>query len=352
MRVALVFGGRSSEHEVSLRSADSVRSALQQSNHEVVDIGITPAGRWLVGEGARLMLGSDAVDRIHSGLPQLPDRPSRAALGQVDVVFPLLHGPNGEDGSLQGLLELANVPYVGCGVLSSALVMDKVMAKQVLGSAGMPQTPYLAVDVQELQSARSTVEARIEAVLTYPMFVKPANLGSSVGISRVADQTQLHPALDLAAAYDLTVLVEHAVPQARELEVSVLGHHAPQASVPGEIVPSNEFYDYEAKYHNPGTQLLIPAPVPQAMAARLQAMAIQAFQLLRGCGMARVDFLVDGNSHTIYLNELNTIPGFTSVSMYPKLWEASGVSYAQLIDRLLAIALDRHARKQALKTSI
>ncbi len=352
MRVALVFGGRSSEHEVSLRSADSVRAALLQSNHEVVDIGITPAGRWLVGEGAQLMLESDGVDRIRSGLPQLPDRPSRAALGQVDVVFPVLHGPNGEDGSLQGLLELANVPYVGCGVLGSALAMDKVITKQLLGHAGIPQTPYLAVAVHDLHRARSEVEARIEATLTYPLFVKPANLGSSVGISRVEDRTELAPALDLAAAYDLTLLVETAVPHARELEVSVLGHHNPEASVPGEIVPSNQFYDYRAKYHNPDTRLLIPAPVPAAMAACLQTMAIQAFRLLRGCGMARVDFLVAGDSHTIYLNELNTIPGFTAVSMYPKLWEASGVSYAQLIDRLLAIALDRHTRKQALKTSI
>ncbi len=352
MRVALIFGGRSGEHEVSLRSAESVRTALIQGNHEVIDIGITPAGRWLVGEGARLMLESEAGDRIHSGLPQLPDRPSRAALGQVDVVFPILHGPNGEDGSMQGLLELANVPYVGCGVLGSALAMDKIMAKQVLGSAGIPQTPYLAVVAHELEGDRTAVESRIEATLTYPIFVKPANLGSSLGVSYVPARSFLHAALDLAAIYDVNLLIEEAVPNVRELEVSVLGHHAPEASVPGEVVPSRDFYDYDAKYHDPDTQLLVPAPVSKAMASCLQSMAVRAFSLLRGCGMARVDFLIDDSRQAIYLNELNTIPGFTSVSMYPKLWEASGVSYAQLMDRLIAIAIERHASKQSLKTSI
>ncbi len=352
MRVALIFGGHSSEHAVSLRSAQSVRAALQQGGHEVIDIGITPAGRWLVGEGARLMLESDIVDRIHSGLPQLPDRPSRAALGQVDVVFPLLHGPNGEDGSLQGLLEMANVPYVSCGVLGSALAMDKIMTRQVLASAGIPQTPYLAISKHVLDRDRTTVEARIETNLTYPLFVKPANLGSSVGISRVPDRAHLSPALDRATTYDLHILVEQAVPHVRELEVGVLGHHDPEASVPGEVVCRHEFYDYEAKYHDPDTQLLIPAPVSSDLTVRLQAMAIEVFQLLRGCGMARVDFLVDDTSHTIYLNEVNTIPGFTSVSMYPKLWAASGVSYPQLMERLITIALERHTATQALQVSL
>lgn len=377
MRIALIFGGRSSEHEVSLHSAASIRTALTAAGHEVVDIGITRTGQWLVGENVALMLDEPAgtpwpsglshlPERLRgipqilapglggpdSGLPHLPDRPSRAALGQVDVVFPMLHGPNGEDGALQGLLEMANVPYVGCGVLSSALAMDKTVAKRLLAAAGIRQTPYLHFHAPDLVPAYlDAVVARIEARLSYPLFVKPANMGSSVGISRATDAQTLVAGLQTACAYDEKVLVEKAVPKARELEVSVLGWHEPEASVVGEVVSGREFYDYEAKYHAADTQLLIPAPIPEALGHTLQHLAIQAFRLLEGCGMGRVDFLVEADTHKVFLSEVNTIPGFTATSMYPKMWEASGLSYGDLLQRLIHIARERHARKQQLKTT-
>lgn len=352
MRIALVFGGRSSEHEVSLRSARNVRAALTRAGHEVLDIGVTRAGRWLVGENAQLIVSPEVSDRQDSGLPHLPDRPSRAALGQVDVVFPIMHGPNGEDGTLQGLLELANVPYVGCGVLGSALAMDKAVAKKLLGAAGIPQTPYRCFHAPEIEADVANVVARIEAAFAYPLFVKPANMGSSVGVSRVTDAASLARALQLAQQYDAKVLAEAAVPRARELEVSVLGWYELQASVPGEVIPNNEFYDYDAKYRDPQTRLLIPAPVTRALATTLQDLAMQVFRLLEGCGMGRVDFLMEADSGKVYVNEINTLPGFTSASMYPKLWEASGLDYGELMQRLLDLALERHARKQRRKTTI
>lgn len=353
MRIGLMFGGRSGEHAVSLLSAASVRATLRRAGHEVLDIGVTETGRWLVGQNATLMLeATRPPDRTVSDLPMLPDRPSRAALGQVDVVFPLIHGPNGEDGSVQGLLELANVPYVGCGILGSALAMDKTMTKRILGAAGLLQVRHQVVKTHEWTQNRQWIMDLIEGELDYPLFVKPANLGSSLGVSRVRTRAELGPALDLASQYGFKLLVEAAVPNVRELEVSVLGCDEIIASVPGEIVPRGEFYDYEAKYHDPDTELCIPADVAPETVATLHSMAIESFRLLDGCGMARVDFLMDDLTGTIYLNELNTIPGFTAVSMYPKLWAASGLDYAALLERLMELAIKRHTRKQRLKTTL
>ena len=350
MKVALIYGGRSSEHEVSLRSAASVRTTLAGAGHDIVDMAISPDGRWLTGPEARTLLAAGPAPRSEG--PHLPDRTTRSALADVEVVFPILHGPHGEDGTVQGLLELAGLPYVGSGVLGSALAMDKAVARPLLQAAGLPMVAHrtLRLDTEE-DVAQQDPDALAEE-LGMPLFVKPSNMGSSVGVSRVDAVAGLLPALRTARAFDNKVLVETAVPNARELEVSVLGDRHPQASLPGEIRPGNEFYDYEAKYADTGSELLVPAPVSEEMTAALQAMSIRAFMTLDCCGMARVDFLLDPADHTIHLNEVNTIPGFTSISMYPKMWEASGLPYAELLNRLLDIAVARHRRRQRLKTTM
>jgi D-alanine-D-alanine ligase len=267
-------------------------------------------------------------------------------------VFPVLHGPYGEDGTVQGLLELANIPYVGCGVLASAAGMDKAVMKMLFAARGLPVGPYLAVVRREWEAGANGIAARVERDLRYPVFVKPANLGSSVGISKARAREEFDAAMSLALEFDRKVVIEAAVPNAREIECSVLGNDDPQASVPGEVIPSREFYDYQAKYIDEGSQTLIPAPLTDEQATAIRRMAVDAFRAVDGAGMARVDFLMDRETGDIVLNEVNTIPGFTTISMYPKMWEATGLSYAALIDRLITLAIERHAEKQKLRTSI
>ncbi|HYR90437.1 MAG TPA: D-alanine--D-alanine ligase family protein [Terriglobia bacterium] len=345
-RVGVIFGGRSGEHEVSLRSAESILKSIDRSRYDVVPIGITPEGRWLAAKNALgLIPAKDAIQKtLTAGEPiTLPAEP--AAQGIVDVIFPVLHGTYGEDGTMQGLLELANVPYVGAGVLGSAVGMDKDVMKRLLRDAGLPIVDYWSLRKLEIDTF---VEKRFKD-LPYPVFVKPANLGSSVGISKVHGPEELRKALDAAAEYDRKIVVEQGV-DAREIEISVLGNDDPIASVAGEIVPSREFYDYEAKYVDDDSRLIIPAVLTEAAAEEAQRIALSAFKVLECSGMARVDLFLENGSGKFYVNEINTLPGFTTISMYPKLWEASGISYSELIDRLIALAIERHAEKNKLRT--
>jgi len=273
-------------------------------------------------------------------------------LAAVDVVFPVLHGPYGEDGTVQGLLELANVPYVGAGVLGSAVGMDKAVMKTLFIARNLPVGPYMVVLRPEWSANAEAITGRVTEELRYPVFVKPANLGSSVGISKAKSELDLRTAMELALQFDRKIVIEAAVPQAREIECAVLGNDEPEASMPGEIIPSREFYDYQAKYLDEGSRTVIPAPLTDAQTQEIRTMAIAAFKAIDCAGMARVDFLLAGDSGVLYLNELNTIPGFTTISMYSKMWEASGLSYPALIDRLIALALERHAEKQQLRTSM
>jgi len=340
--------------------------AVDPEKYEVVPIGITREGRWLLGSSADKLLpgvlenGKPVTASVVPTGPRfiaLDPKSSRQLSGrplsrrgatdvrpEIDVIFPLLHGTFGEDGTVQGLLELADIPYVGAGVLGSAAGMDKDLMKRVFRDARIPVVPWVTVLRSEWEHDPQPVLASIQGKLGYPLFVKPANLGSSVGITKVHDAKELKPALDLAAEYDRKILVEKGV-DAREIECSVLGNDSPQASVPGEIVPVNEFYDYEAKYVKEGSQLIIPANLRPRQTRRVQQLAVQSFRAIDGAGMARVDFLLDRRTAAIFVNEINTIPGFTPISMYPKLWEASGVPYAKLIDRLVELALERHQEK-------
>ncbi|MBI5472437.1 MAG: D-alanine--D-alanine ligase [Ignavibacteriae bacterium] len=360
LRVGVIFGGRSGEHEVSLVSATSIIHALDTNKYDVVPIGITPDGRWISSERSLDMLKS------RSGLETEPERflipePNRRALmslngdvnagARLDVVFPVVHGTCGEDGTLQGLLELANIPYVGAGVLASAVGMDKIIQKQLHKHAGLPVVKYVWFHSAECRSVPKKLAASVEKALRYPVFVKPSNTGSSVGISKAHTRKELLVALDVAAGYDRKVIVEEGVKNAREIEVSVLGNETPIASLPGEIIPSNEFYDYDAKYVDGKSVAVIPAKLPAAVVKTIRALAVKAFTVLDAAGMARVDFFVTKKSNRIVLNEINTIPGFTSISMYPKLWEATGISYSDLLDRLIGLALERHAQKNALRTA-
>lgn len=360
LRVGVIFGGQSGEHEVSLVSASSVIDALDKEKYDVVPIGITHEGRWISSREALHLLkekrvGSKEPERF---LVPEPNRRSLVSLDgtstddmRLDVVFPLVHGTYGEDGTLQGLLELANIPYVGAGVLASAVGMDKVIQKQLHGNAGLPVVKYLWFSSSAYRANPKKVMAEIGKRLKYPLFVKPANTGSSVGISKVHERKELPDALALAAEFDRKVIVEQGVNNAREIEVSVLGNDRPIASVPGEIIPSNEFYDYDAKYVDGKSVAVIPAKLPRAVAEKVRTIAVKAFTVLDCAGMARVDFFVTRKTHRIVLNEINTIPGFTSISMYPKLWAASGIPYPELLDRLIRLALDRHAEKSAIRTS-
>jgi len=361
LRVGLLFGGRSVEHDVSIVSATSIRNALDRSRYEVSLIGVDPEGRWHLAQDAREL--SAVLRDTGVFLPAMPGqtmlRPSdpeavkKGALGaaaRLDVVFPIIHGRGGEDGSLQGLLELADVPYVGSGVLSSALQMDKDFAKRLLAGAGLPVTPWIGFSASTLAriGPRGAAE-RAEAELGLPAFAKPANSGSSIGISRADTLSELVAAIALAQRYDRKVLVESAV-DAREIEVAVLGNDEPEASVCGEIRAHRRFYDYQAKYHDDSTELFIPAELEPHESEQLRAMAVAAFRALDGEGMARVDFLFDRHTRRAYVNELNSLPGFTSVSMYPKLWEASGLPYPRLLDRLIELAIERHDRRSKLET--
>ena len=357
LRVGILFGGRSGEHEVSVVSASSVIRALNPEKYEAVPIGISKDGRWLVGSGAQKML----PDVLKSGeRVSLPADPTSASLvplspGQpsvkVDVVFPVLHGTFGEDGTVQGLLELAGLPYVGAGVLASAVGMDKDVQKRLFEAAGIPTVPFLVLRRSEWEHNREDIVRLVIERFRFPLFVKPATAGSSVGMTRVKTAEEIAPAIDTAAEFGLKILIERGV-DAREIEVSVLGNDDVQASVPGEIVPHREFYDYQAKYLEEGTQLIIPAELTPEQVAKFQEYAVRAFRAIDGTGMARCDFFLERGTGNIYVNELNTIPGFTSISMYPKLWEASGLPYSQLVDRLIELALELHREKARTKYSI
>ncbi|MBB6146152.1 D-alanine-D-alanine ligase [Silvibacterium bohemicum] len=400
LRVGVLFGGRSGEHEVSLLSAASVLKAINRKKYEIVPIGITKGGRWVTSSDAERLLGGDSgtlpasTERnLRAGDPEttsaaavlargesviVPPVPSdgktgtlvpfeteakglelraNAASGPVlnlDVIFPVLHGTFGEDGTIQGLFELAGIAYVGSGVLGSAAGMDKDVMKRLFAAAKLPIPRHVSFLRAEWESGAKKIIAKIEGALKYPLFVKPANLGSSVGITKVHNRKELAPAIDTAAGFDRKIVVEQGVGgkkgKARELEVAVLGNDRPEASVVGEIVPGKEFYDYEAKYLSEGSYPIIPAKITKQQSKTIREMAIAAFQACDCSGLARVDFLMDPASNSsraprIYLNEINTLPGFTSISMYPKLWAASGVAYPDLIDRLIALALERRAEK-------
>jgi len=393
LRVGILFGGRSGEHEVSLLSAASVFKAIDKNKYEVVPIGITKAGRWVTagdaeqllhgkaGEGARptpthlragdpdatpgaavLARGESVVvppePQRHGSLTPFETDASSHALTRraadraidVDVIFPVLHGTFGEDGTIQGLLELADMAYVGAGVLGSAAGMDKDIMKALFRAAGLPIVKHVTLLRGEWETNSKKVQKLVESKLKYPVFVKPANLGSSVGISKAHDRKELGPAIAEAARFDRKIVIEQGVGgrghKAREIECSVLGNDQPEASLPGEIVPSTEFYDYNAKYLDEGSQLIIPAKLSRHETKEVQRLAIGAFQAVDCAGLARVDFLMDPKSRKIYLNEINTMPGFTSISMYPKLWAASGVSYPELIGRLIELGLERHGEKK------
>jgi len=381
LRVGVLYGGRSGEHEVSLASAAAVIGALDRARYEPVPIRIEKDGRWSLAERPPTMVSAGEVieqARLDSARPSRAGRevhlvahPSENTIlsidrsreqadgGQtvvtglnLDVIFPVLHGPYGEDGTIQGLLELANVPYVGAGVLASAVGMDKGMMKVVFAAHGLPVCAYTVVRRSDWLANRDAVIATLENELGYPAFVKPANLGSSVGISKAKDRAGLIEAMDLAGSFDRRIIVEAAVAEAREIECAVLGNDEPEASVPGEVIPSREFYDYEAKYLDEGSKTVIPADLPPATVERVRQLSIDAFKSIDCAGMARVDFLLSRRDGSIFVNEVNTIPGFTTISMYSKMWQASGVSYPELLDRLLALAMERHAAKQLLRTSV
>ena len=365
LRLGILFGGRSGEHEISLISAASVLRALDPRKYEAVPIGITREGRWRVGSTPQQL--AQAPERALTGILESgqvvtasadPGRPGLIPIGnrtalpeaasadqRLDVVFPVLHGTFGEDGTVQGLLELANIPYVGAGVLASAAGMDKDAMKRLFRDAGLPVVKWVLVLRNDWESHPGAWRRRIARGLGYPLFVKPANLGSSVGISKVRGPGELSAAINRASCFDRKIVVEQGL-DAREIECSVLGNDHPQASVPGEVIPVNEYYDYEAKYLKEGSQLVIPAKLSRRLTRQVQDLAVRAFRAIDGSGMARVDFLLDRTRGTLFVNEINTIPGFTPISMYPKLWEASGIPYPELIDRLVQLALERHREKE------
>jgi D-alanine-D-alanine ligase len=371
LRVGILFGGRSGEHEVSLLSANSILNAIDRAKYDVVPIAITKQGQWLTSNEAQQLLAGDTKPapvllksksiQLHAGADAaLQNAQQNSTLAQsLDVIFPVLHGTFGEDGTIQGLLELADIAYVGSGVLGSATGMDKSAMKQLFAAAGLPQTPHVNLLRSEWTSDPKRCTRLIEKNLAYPVFVKPANLGSSVGISKVHNRSELAPAIDLAASYDRKLIIEQGVggpgAKPRELEVAVLGNDNPEASVVGEIIPGAEFYDYNAKYHSAASIPIIPAILSESESKQIRKMAIAAFRACDCAGLARVDFLMEPAGDPkkkkkakprIYLNEINTMPGFTSISMYPKLWEATGIRYKKLIDRLIALAAERHREKQ------
>lgn len=387
LRVGILFGGRSGEHEISLLSAASVFQAIDKEKYELVPIGITKEGRWVTaGDAERLLAGKslDQPRQLRAGDPEatsaaavlakgeavvVPPEPQRSggtltpfeteahSLARraadrainVDVIFPVLHGTFGEDGTIQGLLELADIPYVGAGVLGSSAGMDKDIMKSLFIAAGLPIVKHVTFLRSDWESAPRKMEKLVESKLKFPVFVKPANLGSSVGISKAHNRKELGPAIEEAAKFDRKIVVEQGVggkkQKAREIECSVLGNDHPQASIPGEIIPGKEFYDYTAKYLDEGSELVIPAKLTKAEAKKIQELAIRGFKAVDCSGLARVDFLMDPKNKKIYINEINTMPGFTSISMYPKLWAASGLSYPKLIERLIELALERHRDK-------
>jgi D-alanine-D-alanine ligase len=391
LRVGILFGGRSGEHEVSLLSAASVFNAIDKSKFDVVPIGITKQGQWLTAADAERLLKGEYQQQkqrhLRAGDPEatpgaallangeavvVPPQPQSTGAGlspfqtdvethalarraadraiNVDVIFPVLHGTFGEDGTIQGLLELADLAYVGAGVLGSAAGMDKDIMKSLFRAAGLPIVKHVTLLRSDWESEPKKAQKLVEGKLKYPVFVKPANLGSSVGISKAHDRKELGPAIDEAAKFDRKIVIEQGVggtkQKAREIECSVLGNDRPSASVPGEIIPSKEFYDYDAKYLDEGSQLVIPAKLTKAETKKVQQLAVGAFKAVDCSGLARVDFLMDAKTRKIYLNEINTMPGFTAISMYPKLWAASGLEYPQLIEKLIELGIERHREKK------
>jgi D-alanine-D-alanine ligase len=377
LRVGVIYGGRSGEHEVSLASAAAVFQNLDPERYEAVAIRIEKDGRWaLPPEPPKMMKAADTIADSRGARLAAADADTREAhlvaypggetlitidrshqhtsvsgLG-LDVVFPVLHGPYGEDGTVQGLLELANVPYVGAGVLASSVGMDKAAMKLVFAAKGLPIGDYEVVLKRDWLRDERAIMSAVVTKLGFPVFVKPANLGSSVGISKAKHATELRTAINLAAEFDRKIVIEAAVPNAREIECAVLGNDEPEASVPGEVIPGREFYDYEAKYLDDSSRTVIPASLTDRQTEEVRRLAIDAFKAIDCAGMARVDFLLAGDSGVLYLNEVNTIPGFTTISMYSKMWDASGLPYPKLIDKLIALAIERHAEKQQLRTSM
>ena len=356
LRVGVIFGGRSGEHEVSIASAAAIFKHLDPARYDAVPIKIAKDGRWALGTAAPKALSAADVHKQAAPEALVPVDPSAALEdSRVDVVFPVLHGPYGEDGTVQGLLELANVPYVGAGVLGSAVGMDKAVMKALFAADSLPIVPHLTVLRRDWERAPADITGAVARDLSYPVFVKPANLGSSVGISKAISDESLAGAMRLAFEFDRKVVVEAGVPDAREIECAVLGNDDPEASVPGEIIVTHAdgFYSYAAKYLDPnGASWQIPADIAPETAAVVRRLSVQAFKALELAGMARVDFFLGRQSGAVFLNEVNTIPGFTTISMYPKMWEASGLSYPALLDRLIALAIERHAEKQRLRTSV
>ncbi|MCI0338884.1 MAG: D-alanine--D-alanine ligase [Acidobacteria bacterium] len=363
LRIGVIFGGRSGEHEVSLRSAESVINALDRSRYEIVPIAITRQGKWLASSEATNLLPSAVIedadqhvaifgDPTERGLARFSSEGIPSWRDKIDCFIPVLHGTYGEDGTIQGLLEMADVPYVGCGVLASAVGMDKVVMKRLFREAGLPIVGHTHFLRAQWEADAQKIEARVIEEIGFPCFVKPANLGSSVGISRAVEAKSLKAAITLAAKYDRKIIVEKGV-DARELEVSVLGNDLPMASLPGEVIPlTARFYDYKAKYIDEnGARLIIPAELNPVTTAEIQQFAIRAFQAIDGSGLARVDFFLERATDMLIVNEINTMPGFTSISMYPKLWEATGISYSELIDRLIELAFERHREKSRNVTS-
>jgi len=368
LKIGVIFGGRSGEHEVSIVSAQSVIKALDKKKYEVIPIGITKSGEWIAGNLAlgylkagvknlpfKSLLPPDPTEqkliKVRDRKLALMCREAKPELTKLDVVLPVMHGTYGEDGCLQGFLELANIAYVGCGVLGSAVGMDKIVQKQLFAQVGLPIVKYDWFLSSEWQRQKTAIIKRLEKNITYPMFTKPANTGSSVGVGKCHNRRELIAGIDDAARYDRKVIVEQGIEDISEIEVAVLGNDAPKASVPGEIIASNEFYDYDAKYVDGKSQAVIPAKLPPAMTKKIRTDAVLAFKTLDLSGLARVDFLVTKDARKIYLNEVNTIPGFTSISMYPKLWEASGLPYVKLLDQLINLAQERHRQKNRLLTS-
>jgi D-alanine-D-alanine ligase len=368
IRIGLIFGGRSGEHEVSLASAESVMANLDRDKYEIVPIGITREGSWLLGTEPRALRAAepDAIHdtgletaravtltgdpRLHRLIP-IENGEELGNNGAIDVIFPVLHGTYGEDGTLQGLLEMANVPYVGCGVLGSALGMDKEKMKLIFQAVGLPVAEYLVYRRNQWERSPEFILDAVEQQLGFPCFGKPVNLGSSVGVNKAHNRIELEHAINVAAEYDRKIIIERGL-NCREVECAVLGNDEPIASVVGEVIASNEFYDYRAKYIDGKSQVVIPAEIEQETAEEVRRQAVQAFLALDLSGLARVDFFIEKETDQVYINEVNTLPGFTTISMYPKLWEASGLSYAQLMDRLIELAIERHADRQRNRTSL
>ena len=363
LKIGIIFGGRSGEHEVSFCSATSIIKAIDKDKYTVVPIGITKEGRWISPQDSELALQSGRIEGENTVI--LLNNPSGkalvridnnqrldkgSALEKLDVIFPVLHGPYGEDGTVQGLLELANIPYVGAGVAASAISMDKDLMKTIFQQKGLPILKWLTIKRKDWHKDKEEILSLIQKSFEYPLFVKPTNLGSSVGITKVHKKEELEKAIDLASSYDRKILIEEGLEEVREIECSVLGNDEPRISVVGEVKPAGEFYDYDSKYIDEETQLIVPADLPDGVSQEVQEIALKAFKAIDAAGMARVDFFVTKEENKIYLSEINTIPGFTSVSMYPRLWEVSGISYTDLIDRLIQLALERYQDKKQNKT--